>query len=164
MPLLVKLDNKRLWDKPSWLPAGEVPAEAVQDFRLDENQLSVWYIEPSQSNLDRVLTALAANRDHVEKIDYAIFEDEVVGKCGITLRQTAGQSPDEYASREWHRDLIELSGRKLVSLAESIGASGPAQRKPLAVVRDLLAAAARDGHIRKEMMKDTLAGKLQWPE
>jgi len=59
-------------DRPDWLPAGEVPAEAVQDFRADGNELSVWYVEPDRSNLDRVLTAIAANREHFEKIDYAV--------------------------------------------------------------------------------------------
>jgi hypothetical protein len=163
MPLLVKLDNKRLWDKPAWLPAGEVPAEAVQDFQVDQNELSVWYVEPDQSNLDRVLTALAANRDFADKIDYAIFEEAVVGNCGITIRQTPGQLPDEHANREWHRDLIELSGRKLVSLAESIGATSP-QRKPPTAVKGLLAAGARQGHIRKELMRESLAAKIQWPD
>jgi hypothetical protein len=163
MPLLIKLDNKRMWDKPSWLPAGEVSAAAVQDFRADGNELSVWYVEPDRSNLDRVLSAIAANREHFEKIDYAVFEDAVVGQCGITIRPTPGQLPDEHANRTWHRDLVELSGRKLVSLAEAI-AVGAAERKPMDKVTELLTAAARNGHIKKELMKAVLAAKLQWPE
>ena len=163
MPLLIKLDNKRMWDRPEWLPAGEVPAEAVQDFRADGNELSVWYVEADRSNLDRVLTAIAANRDHFEKIDYAVFEDAVVDRCGITIRPTPGKVPDEHANRTWHRDLIELSGRKLVSLAECI-ADGIPERKPMAQVRDLLARAARDGHLNRELVKSGLATKLQWPE
>ena len=71
--------------------------------------------------------------------------------------------PDEYANREWHRDLIELSGRKLVSLAESIGATSPL-RKPPAAVKGLLAVGAQQGHIKKELMRDSLAAKIQWPE
>lgn len=163
MPLLIKLDNKRMWDRPDWLPAGEVPAEAVQDFRTDGNELSVWYVEPDRSNLDRVLTAIAANREHFEKIDYAVFEDAVVDRCGITIRPTLGQLPDEHASRTWHRDLVELSGRKLVSLAESI-ATGTPERKPMSQIRELLAVAARDGHINRELMRNGLAAKLQWPD
>jgi hypothetical protein len=163
MPLLIKLDNKRMWDRPEWLPAGEVPAEAVQDFRADGNELSVWYVEPDHSNLDRVLTAIAANREHFEKIDYAVFDDAIVDRCEITIRPTPGQLPDEHASRTWHRDLVELSGRKLVSLAESI-AAGSAERKPMNQIRDLLSVAARVGHIKKELMKDGLAAKLQWSE
>jgi hypothetical protein len=110
-----------------------------------------------------VLTAIAANREHFEKVDYAVFDDAVVGHCGITIRPTPGQLPDEHASRTWHRDLQEMSGRKLVSLAESIAAGGAAERKPLGKVKELLALAARDGHIKRELMKDTLAAKLQWP-
>ncbi len=162
MPLLIKLDNKRMWDRPDWLAAGEVPAEAVQDFRADGNELSVWYVEPDQSNLDRVLTAIAANREHFEKIDYAVFDDAVVDRCGIAVQATPGQLPDEHANRTWHRDLVELSGRKLVSLAESI-AVGSAERRQMAQVKALLSAAARAGHIRKELMKAALAAKLEWP-
>ena len=164
MPLLIKLDNKRMWDRPAWLPAGEVPAEAVQDFRADGNELSAWYVEPDRSNLDRVLTAIAANREHFEKLDYAVFDDAVVSHCGITIRTTPGQLPDEHASRTWHRDLIELSGRKLVTLAESIASGSPAERKPLPKIKELLTSAARDGHIKRELMKDELAAKLTWPE
>src|SRR5215813_14154600 len=93
MPLLIKLDNKRMWDRPEWLPVGEVPAEAVQDFRVDGNELSLWYVEPDGSNLDRVLAAIAANRQHVDKIDYAVFEDAVVERCGLTIRPTPGRLP-----------------------------------------------------------------------
>jgi len=162
MPLLIKLDNKRMWDRPEWLPAGEVPAEAVQDVRADGNELSVWFVEPDRSNLDRVLTAIAANRQHFEKIDYAVFDEAVVERCGVTLRQSAGQLPDEDASRTWHRDLIELTGRKLVCVAEFIAAGSP-ERRPMNQIKALLAAAAREGHIRRELMRNELAAKLEWP-
>jgi hypothetical protein len=163
MPLLVKLENKRIWDKPSWLPAGEVPAQAVQDFRLEDNELSVWYVEANRSNIDRIVTALAANRDFADKIDYAVFDEASVGECGITLRKTTGKLPDEYANQEWHRDLVELSGRKLVCLAELI-ATGTPDRKTPAAVKELLATAAKEGHIKRELMKAALAAKLEWPE
>jgi hypothetical protein len=163
MPLLIKLDNKRMWDRPEWLPAGEVPAEAVQDFRAEGNELSVWYVESDRSNLDRVLTAIAANREHFEKIDYTVFDDAVVERCGVTVRPTPGRLPDEHANRTWHRDLIELSGRKLVSLAESI-ATGTPERKPMNQIKDLLGVAAREGHIKRELMRNELAAKLQWPD
>jgi hypothetical protein len=162
MPLLVKLDNKRLWDKPEWLPPGEVPAQAFLDFKLDNHEMSVWYVAHDNSNLDRVLTALAANRQYIEKIDYAVFDEAVVSKCGIARRQTHGQSPDEHASKEWHWDLIKLSGRKLLCLAERIGAGTPL-RKPKHEVQQLLAAAALEGHIKKELMNETLAVELDWP-
>ena len=152
-----------MWDRPPWLPPGEVPAEAIQDFRADGNELSVWYIEPDRSNLDRVLAAIAANREHFEKIDYAVFDDAVVDRCGVTIRSTLGKLPDEYANRTWHRDLVELTGRKLVALAESI-ATGAAERKQMSKVRDLLALGAHAGHIKRELMSEDLAAKLHWPE
>jgi hypothetical protein len=163
MPLLVKLDNKRLWDRPEWLPSGEVPAEALRAFSAEGNELSAWYIEPDQSNMDRILAALAANRQYIEKIDYALFEEILVGNCGIALKKTRGAVPDEYAAQVWHRDLVELSGRKLLCLAESISTSSP-QRKSMPAIRQLLLDAAKSGQIKRELMQEGIATKLDWPD
>jgi hypothetical protein len=163
MPLLIKLDNKRLFDKPTWLPPGEVPAEALQGFRLDENnELSVWFVESDRSNLDRILTALAANRDFATQIDYAIFDETVLSRSGITPRKTPGRTPDPDASAKWHWDLIKLSGRRLLNLAEAIGSGSP-QRKSVGSVKELLNKAAREGRLQKELMREGLASKLEWP-
>ncbi len=150
MPLLLKIDNRRRWDRPAWLMPGEAPADAVQTLRVTENELSVWYVDPDLGNLNRVLSALAANKDHIEKIDYAIVDDGVPARCNIEVRHTVGTCPDEHACREWHRDLIELSGRKLVSLTESIIATG-AERKALVAVRDMLCRRQprANGHIKR---------------
>lgn len=162
MPLLVKLNNRRLWDKPEWLPKGDVPAQALLDFKIENHEMSVWFVEPNNSNLDRVLTALAANRNFIDKIDYAVVDEKAITDWDIKRRQTQGKSPDDHASKEWHWDLMELSGLKLLGLAVSIEGSSP-QRKSLATVKGLLTAAAREGRIRKDLVAETLAVKLEWP-
>ncbi len=161
MPLLIKLDNKRWWDKPEWLTKGDVPAQALLDFKLENNELSVWHVESNGSNLDRVLTALAANRDFIDKIDYAVLDEKVVADWDIKLRKTPGISPDDYASKEWHRDLTELTGLKLLGLATEI--VDLIKRKQPAMVKALLATAAEEGRINKDLMKQSLAAKFKWP-
>jgi len=76
--------------------------------------MSVWYVEPDESNLERVLTALAANKSYIDKIDYAVIDEKIIADWDIKRRQTPGQSPDDYASKEWHWDLMELSGLTLL--------------------------------------------------
>jgi len=163
MPLLVKLDNKRMWDSPGWLPAGEVTADAVLDLRVEQNELSVWFVEQDRSNLERVLGALAANREHVEKLDYAVFDEASLAQVGVEARPSQGQLPDEHANENWHRDLVELSGRRLVAVAEVI-ASGSPQRCSHSNVRRILTDAAVQGHLRRDLVRERLAADLPWPQ
>jgi hypothetical protein len=56
-----------------------------------------------------------------------------------------------------------LTGRKLVAIAETIAVGTP-KRKPMGQIKELLAAAAREGHIKRELMKNELATELDWPD
>src|SRR5712671_3199685 len=78
--VLRKIDHKQLWNKKpegdiaSWLPEGQLPADALQDIPTDSNRLSVFLLQDgAPATLERVIGALAAKRDYLAKFDYVLF-------------------------------------------------------------------------------------------
>ena len=68
MPLFLRIIRKAKWYKNEqvpWLPEGELQADTLTDLSTKSNELSVWHIEDDRSNLEQVVTALAAGRDHL---------------------------------------------------------------------------------------------------
>lgn len=95
-------------------------ADALNDLRTSSNELSVWYIEDDESNLEHVITALAASGDTVANLDYALFDLQLITNSDIKIHQSPGITPDERVNALWHRDLIELSASKIMRLATII--------------------------------------------
>jgi hypothetical protein len=117
--LLIKV-RKANWQKdalPSFVEEGDIPADCLRDLRVKDNQLSVWHVNDDNSNLKRVLTALAANAGNLSNTDYLLFDSQVVTTLGLNIKKTEGGTPDRQANREWHHDLVHLSGRKILDLA-----------------------------------------------
>jgi len=117
--LLIKV-KKAVWQKtklPSFLASEDVPADCLADLRIKDNKLSVWYVSDDDSNLKRLLTALAASGDYLTNVDYLLFDYAIVSKLRLRIRKTDGGTPDRHANREWHHDLVELSGRNVLDLA-----------------------------------------------
>ena len=57
------------WLRPDWLAGDEVQADALVDLSTKDNELSVWLIENDKSNLEHVVTALAANCNTISNLD-----------------------------------------------------------------------------------------------
>jgi hypothetical protein len=127
---LVKV-RKNKWQKPgpNFVANGDVQADCLADLRTTECALSVWAIENDQSNLNRVLTALAANCDRIANIDYLLFDESIPTRLNISLKQTPGGTADSHANELWHRDLVELTGKKLLELASAILTEGTSDRR-----------------------------------
>jgi len=121
----------------------------------------VWYVEPDGSNVGRILAAMAANRQFIDKIDYFVFDEAIVTTCGLTMRVTAGRLPDEFASQTWHRDVIHLTGRKLVEFAECLAGNDSKRHQPTEI-EEALQSAVQAGHIKREEIPTELRAKLAW--
>jgi hypothetical protein len=93
MALLLRVVSKPKWVAPDWMPTGDVPADALTDLRADNNELSVWRVEPDQSDLNTALAAMAANRERLDKLDYALIDEAILP--GITTKSVCseGRSP-----------------------------------------------------------------------
>jgi hypothetical protein len=151
--LLLKV-HKIVWDKsslPSFLANQDIPADCLVDLNIEKNELSVWYVEDDESNLKRIVTALAACCDFVSVFDYLIFDHVIVTDLGLTIRKTDGDTPDSVANRSWHRDLTELSGRRVFELATTIFHNSKLQRIPEKKIREWLREAVANGNLDSEL-------------
>ena len=133
VPFILRKIRKSKWYKHEdvpWLAEDELQADALGDLQTSNNELSVWRVEDDKSNLERIVTALAANVDHVSNFDYALLDMELLSKLSIQTKDSKGDTPDERANVAWHLDLMELSARKLMELAKAIMAKGEKGRVP----------------------------------
>ena len=152
--ILRKLDSKASFYQPDWLRSDDAQADALSNLRTKGNQLSVWLIDDDRSNLDRVIAALAAGRDRVEKLDYAVIDRRVLDSLGIRAIKADGQSPDGGANQRWHQDLTLLSGSQLVALA--VRMRDGLSRRPKRKVRNLIVESIRSGFVARDSLKSTL--------
>lgn len=99
-----------------WMSPSEIQSDALGDLQTKDNKLSVYRIE-NEEEAERVVIALAANRDNLANLDYAVFEDTILESTDIAIRQQTGETPDEEVNR-LHYDLIGLTVGRLAQLAE----------------------------------------------
>lgn len=89
------LNNKRRWDKstnPDWLSSPDIPVHPLADLlpKLGDHALSLWHVESDKSNLKRVVAAMAAGRERLDKFEYALFPEEFPVILLMSLRTTIG--------------------------------------------------------------------------
>ncbi|WP_263352243.1 hypothetical protein [Acidicapsa acidisoli] len=156
--------NKRLWDKellPSFVQPGDITADCLMSLRVTDNSMSVWEVTGDDANLERVLTALAANRDHPTNIDYLIFDSNIPASLGLEVIRRPGATPDVDANEAWHRDLVDISGRKLLGFAVEVFQNSTRRRCPGKDVLRLLKEAFRRKEIDRERIPPTLLQKIE---
>lgn len=159
MPLILRMSrNKNKWyeDKPSWLKNDEIHADPLTDFVTTKNSLSVWRVEDNKSNLKRIIAALAAIRDRIDKFDYVLFDEKLLNEYDIKVKLAEGNSPDQEANA-WHYDLIELSAQQLAKFVKAIWEDKPeANRAMPKKVRNWVAEAKESGwlDLSKIRLKD----------
>ncbi len=166
MPFLLRKIRKARWygrDVHPYLDEGDAQADSLLDLLSKDNQLSAWYIEDDGSNLERVVTALAANSDSLTHLDYALFDHRVLSAIDIKIKKTAGPTPDESANAAWHLDLIEPSARKLIALALEIFTAAEKERVPEKKISEWITRAVANGQIDKARLKGGIVAKIGKP-
>ena len=122
MPFVLRNIRRSKWygsaENP-WLPEGDLGADALLDLKTEGNKLSVWRVDDNESNRDRVITALAANRDGFSNVDYVLLDEHLFSQFGIRIEDSPGETPDEEANC-WHCELVELSVYKVLYLVKAI--------------------------------------------
>ena len=161
MPLLLRKIRKNRWYKDlAWLPGGNLQADSLVDLTTKDNKLSVWFIKDDMSNLERVIAALAANRDFIANFDYALFSEEILEKKDIKTEKSKGDSKDYEANDQWHRDLYELSATKLLDIAEHIFNEGTIKRIQEKQVEKHINEAVQTGKIKFETLEEEVKSKI----
>lgn len=138
MPLLLRKVRENRWYKSEaerWLQQGDVPADLLGDLRTQQNQLSVYEVLPDRSNLERIVRALALGTNSgLADTGWVMFDSDMLAAVGIgTSASEPGDTQDKQVN-QWHRDLVELSGNRLVALTKLIlihGESGTVLKKRL---------------------------------
>lgn len=158
--LFRKLASKRYWDGQSWLSPGEAQADASRCLETTENQLSVYVLDTSEKQLDRVVAALALGRDHVSVFDLAVAPESVLHTCGIKDAATAGQTIDETVNG-WHRDLVNLTMNNLASLAGAIREHGEIRRYNPRKVERVIETSIKAKYIDPRKLGETISASLK---
>lgn len=160
--VLRKLDRKAAFYPLPTLRRGDVQADAFYDLRTSGNALSVWLVQEDQTNLNRIVAALAAGRDSLAKLDYALIDKQALDSLRIQVVQKKGVSCDDRANDLWHQDLTDLSGTKLIKLAAMIQAQAKAKlvRVSKSRVGDFIAASIKEGFIDPDRVDDRIKKKL----
>ncbi|MDA2926836.1 hypothetical protein MYX78_06320 [Acidobacteria bacterium AH-259-G07] len=152
MPFVLRTIRKARWYKPLWLSPTDIPADPLGDLQTKDNCLSVWKIQEDYSNWDLVITALAANRQYLSNLDYAVFDEKLILEHEIRTQPSRGVTPLVEVN-DWHLDLVELSGHKLVSLTKSIMENAKIGRVPEKNIIELLREALKAGQIRADQLR-----------
>jgi|WetSurMetagenome_2_1015567.scaffolds.fasta_scaffold501911_2 hypothetical protein len=161
MPYLLRTIRKTRWIRDpniAW-QQNVVKADAMIDLKTEENCLSVWYIQDNKSNLDEVITALAANRDDVVVMDYMIIDASIPESIKIKMTDDKGNSPYKDANL-WHRHLIELTTEKMYLLSKEMCERGIKIRKLPKEISALLINALETNKIDANLLKRKLVERL----
>ena len=159
MALLLRVINKAKWDQQyNWLASSDLPADIITDLRTNNNELSVWSVDFDRCNLDVVLAAAAAGREHLDKLDYTLLDEAIPTKISIKCRQSPANTPNQ-AANSLHRDLAELTVRKVVDLAHHMM---PLRRERITArqVKELLMDALQKETLDRAKMKPKLLEEL----
>lgn len=158
---LRKVKQGRWLDYPEWLDDNDSPADCLPDLRTVDNALSVYRVDgPGDArSIERVTTALAANCERLENIDYVIVDASVVAEIGLTVHSSEGQTPDAEVNLR-HVDIVNISSIRLGQLAGKMR-YGSFQRVQRAIVQQRIADALTSGHCLAERLHASLVEELR---
>ncbi len=163
--MLFRKIEKGRWNwgdkKLTWLKTGEIPAAPLSDLKASpHSKISVWKIEVESTNLKRIVAAMAAKLQHLDKFDFAMFSEELLNGIGIQIKKSSGQSADPNANEKWHYDMIEVSANKLINLIKSVETKGSKDRFDEDEVERLIRKGVGDGTIERKRINEILRQKL----
>ena len=161
MPLYLRKIRQENWydEGLEWLPEGDFPCDPLSDLNTQQCTLSVYEVTDDRSNLNRVITALAATRNKIEDVAFVLFDAAVLDELHITARPSPGTTPDEEVNRS-HRNLVEVSAARQLSLAKFMKSSGEIDRFLPPEVRKLLREAVKSGRLAEDRLQPALRQKL----
>lgn len=159
MPQYLRSIRHGRWAPPQWTGTrhNDLQAEALKDLSTVDNRLSV-YRADSEQDIDRIVIALAATRDNLQNVDYAVFDDAEFQGIGIQIEPSFGVPPAGMVNK-LHHDIFKLTARQVAALATII-ASGRIERRARPDIRSGLRLAIKCGEVNKNEMKEQLLNAL----
>ena len=141
-----------------WLTQGELQSDALLDLQTRDNRLSLFRVE-SEQETEQVVVALAATKQNLANLDYAVFDQTQLSDTQISVRQEDGDTPDMQVNKR-HYDISELTVSKLAILAQIIS-DGTHCRVPRKTIELRLKDAVRAGILDRARVNSQLLDKLE---
>lgn len=135
----------------------DFPADPLGDLQTRGNALSVFEV-PDADDAKSIAVAVAAGRESIANIDYVLFESVSLGSLGIRVEKSEGVTPNT-SINQLHSDLVDLTARKLVGLAQ-VMAKGHLKRITWKEVEAEIIDGIRGGYLDKVGLKESLMNKV----
>lgn len=153
--LYVRKINTKKWSStsPGWVIDDDIEADPIGDLVTSKNKLSVYEISNHDEACRAIATVIAGSMNPVS-IGYVIIEHSELEHLGCNVERSTGETVDEEVN-SWHRDIVQISGRKLLQMAIMIRDNHKAQVGELfeAQVGKILAQSIQAGHLKKDSLK-----------
>ena len=148
---LARKITRAKWESKQQLDFGEIPADAVTiDLKTDGNALSFWQCPTDESkDIEEAALAIAAARQHVDKLEIVWLDREDLMADGQTMKQTRGHT-SVLDLVFLHVDVSRLDNVRLGRVAHRVLAaleSNRYHRLTRARVKELIVAAIEKGRI-----------------
>ncbi len=115
----IRIDRWYEEERPDWVGEEDIHADPLCDFIAYENAITLWHITDGKANFKQVVAAVSATSGHLTQFDYGIIEEDLISDLAIRMEHTHGNSASNIVNANFHRDLVEISGLKLVELAKA---------------------------------------------
>lgn len=106
--------------------------------------------------MSRVISAVCAGGDSLDKCDYALFDLEILARVGVAIEDVRGNTLDDEVNT-WHRDLVRLTANQLALLGNAVRRSARFQRMLPRDVKNAIQSAISNGRIEYGRLKQTFA-------
>jgi hypothetical protein len=120
MGYLARKITRAKWEDKEGISSDEIPSDAVTaDLRTRDNRLSLWSCGAAGNvELERIVLALAASSDRVERVQVIWIDEDPLRRNGISIEASEGRTPID-SLRAQHRDAIHLDWGRLGIIARS---------------------------------------------
>lgn len=164
MPFLLRKIKKNKWYKsnlPLWLGNNDIQADTLCDLKTDNNNLSLYYIDDDKSNLKKVVSAIASTRDSFSIFEYMLIDEKYLCRMNIKISSTIGKTNNQEVDKYWHRDVIDLSGNKLVEVGYVMLQNNSGLTRIMSpIIKNLIIDGIKFGWLKKESINPKLLEKI----
>jgi hypothetical protein len=161
LPFVLRKIRKARWlrDDIPWMPKDGIQADAFSDLKTEDNELSLFEIDDSKSNLFRVIAALASNQTNLSNFDFALLKTDAIQKAAFKVEPSKGTTFDEVVNG-WHIALKELTGARLLEFAQLIKEADMRRLLPKEVKNAILES-INAGNLNRDKFAENLKASLQ---
>ncbi len=164
MSIFVRMARAPRWYREqaqSLLEQDDIPSDPIADLNTTENSLSIFLVNEDRSNLEQTVAAQAGTRMKADDAGYIVFSSDLLSRVGIAIDDShPGTTADEDVNSR-HRDLIQLSGKKLIAFVREVMLSSePPETLPKEDVIGILKEGVSAGRIDPGRLPDKVRKQL----